>query len=489
MSIGRERERDNVSPQRRSLLPQKSGLRKESQHVPERSQTQSQSKSKPQLQQQAQPTQQQDSRLRLQRHRNAPSISSQRSGLAGSGESSTPSTPSVATPTETKAAGGGLPTQQKTQMAPPPRLERSTSLRQPAASRSGAPGNQTRGHTRNRSVQLEGKRLSGQLAPKQRDSATTTSTASTSSATRPTKPSFNTFQQHYSPKKQPKQPPPAATTTPITSQDPDSFLTASRPEVAALQTELLQLHLIHSSAIQTQTQWKASAEKQLQQRYKSVAAKYRSAIASDSATQRNINIQALQELSEYAKKSSGGRHDFTEQIRILSRTIQDVADLTDRRGGRYTAVVREFENWMERFNLSRGVQDSNREGGGINDGTTDFTTPIGSNWQSEVSRLNSKLELCLRELQSLDVGIESQQRVEGDKDSQPSSSSALSRVVFGHTELVTSMIEELETISKIEAEVVRAERERVREAVDQIVVDSNSRGNHHGERKGVWKTG
>lgn len=487
MSIGRERDRDNDSPQRRSLLPQKSGLRNDtSQHVPGLSRTQSQSKSKPQLQEQAKTTQQQDSRMRLQRHRNAPSISTQRSGLAKSGESSTPSTPSVATPTEPKAAGGGLPTQQqKTQMLPPPKLQRSASLRQPTTSRSGVPGSQTKSHARNRSVQLEGNRLSGQLAPKQRDSTATTSSASKSSAAKPAKPSFNTFQQHYSPKKQPKQPPPAAPTATLTPQDPDSFLTSSRPEVAALQTELLQLHLIHSSAIQSQAQWKSSAEKQLRQRYKSVAAKYQSVLASDSAAQQNTNIQALRNLSENAKKSSGGRHDFTEQLQILSRTIQDVTDLTDQRGGRYTDVVREFEKWVGRFNRSKGVQSLEPDDDGAEGAPADFITPIGRHWQTEVSRLNSKLDLCLRDLQSLDVGIENQQ----SEESEPSSTSALWRVVRGHTELVMSMIEELETMFKVEAEAVKAERERVKEAVDQIVLDSNNRGSYTRERKGVWKTG
>ncbi|KAK2765411.1 hypothetical protein FQN54_008257 [Arachnomyces sp. PD_36] len=488
-SLGRDRDRDNASPQRRSLLPQKSGFRRESQHIPERSQpqlqSQSQSKPKPQLQQPAQPAQQQESRMRLQRHRNAPSISSHRLSLARSGESSAPSTPTTATHTEAKV-GGGLPAQQqKTQMLPPSRLERSASLRQPASSRPGAPGSQTKSHARNRSVQLDGSRFSNQLALKQSESVASTPTASVASTSKSAKPSFNTFQQHYSPKKQPKPPPPTASTPTVQPTDPDSFLTASRPEVAALQTELLQLHLIHSSAVQTQTQWKASAEKQLRQRYKSVAAKYRSAIASDSAVQQNINTKALRELSENAKRNSGGRHDFTEQIRILSRTLQDVADMTDLRGGRYTLVVREFENWVERFNPSGKSQNASLDG----TATADFITPIGRNWQTEVSRLNSKLELCLRSLHSIDVTPEGPQKTGGGGDTQPCSLSALWRIVRGHTDLVSSMIDELETIWKIEAEVVRVERERVREAVDSIVLGPGSYGSRNGQRKGVWKTG
>ena len=484
---GQERERDksdNAAPQRRSLLPQKSNFRRsESQHVQEGSQLQSQ------------PPQRQESRLQLQpeKQRSGPSISPHRLGLVRPpSESSTTSTPSsIGTPSETKAPGG-LPTPQqqqlkKTQMLPPPRLERSASLRQTTSSRPGVAGGQPRGHTRHRSTQIDGSRLATQAGSKQGESNPPTPT--TSSAVKSGKPQFNTFQQHYSPRK-PSKPSSSTTATAktVSPPDPDLLLASSRPEIAALQTELLQLHLTHSSSIQTQTQWKISAEKQLQQRYKSVAGTYRSVLSSERDAQRHINIKALRDLSDNSNRHSGGRHDFTEQLQILSRTVQDVADLTDPRGGRYTSVLREFEEWIEGFNRLRGDGNLQHDA----DVTADFIAPIGRDWQAEISRLNTKLDLCLRDLQSLDVDIEHEQKNRDDGESvSSSSSSALCRAVRGHTALVFSMIEELETIWKIEAEVVRVERERVREAVDRIVIVEEGHGGVDGNnrtRQGIWKT-
>ena len=130
----------------------------------------------------------------------------------------------------------------KTDMPPPPvpRHGRSASLRQPlSASSPSSPGGQSvgvgaKGHTRHRS------QIVASAAP-----AKKVETPSTSTPTTPrSKASFTTYQQQFSPKKTVKSSAAAATSTAPAELDP-SLIPSSLPEVAALQTEVLQLHLFH----------------------------------------------------------------------------------------------------------------------------------------------------------------------------------------------------------------------------------------------------
>ncbi|KLJ05793.1 hypothetical protein EMPG_10766 [Blastomyces silverae] len=438
----------------------------------------------------------------------------------------------------------------KPQPANATRLERSASLRQPIASR----GTTAANHSRHQS-HLVGL-TKGYSGVKQGEGNT-----SSTPSLKANKPQFSTFQQHFSPKKGPKAKPPLppALTSPTTATASatatgtgNETSTQTHPHIAALQVELLQLHLLHADSIRARREWESSAERQLHKQHKSVVSKYRTLLAQEQAAQRHINNLALNKLAADCKthtnrstrnnninnNCNSGAYDFSQQIQVLSRVIQDVATLTDMRGGRYISCIRTFEKWFEHVArvrqgrtgsrkpsrsqepaMNKYGDDVDRSSNSNNDNDKsnheyEFIDPLSFKWKEEVAALGVKLELCARELDCLDVdvdvdvdvrmadgqqakGADSDMSMHGDGGDgyQYPPSSALVRAVKGHKMLLASMIDELEVMSAVEADVGKLERLWVRGAVDRLDSGGTAAaavagaGGGKEERRPVWVVG
>ncbi|CAI7594764.1 unnamed protein product [Penicillium pancosmium] len=364
----------------------------------------------------------------------------------GNVSNSTKSPLSMAPPSPRKQPTTRTPTQpaprpaspKKTTMPPPPRPVRSASLRQPPNNTKPGVGPQveTRGHARHRSQMLP-----GTVRKTQTDSA---STATAQKA----KPQFSSYQQHYSPKKPAVKPPTPTPGTHSASEADSLLIPASWPDIAALQTELLQLSLLHSNSLQRQADWKVESETRLRKKYDAVADQYRSTLGDEKQRQTHINMQAL---GYWAQNCQGhhGSSDFSEQIQILSQILQEVSDLVAQGGhGRYTRAVETFEAW---FYDSENIR-SHRESSGIADRVV-FINPLDLIWKEELQTLKAKLDLCMRQLGSLDV--QAFTGVEGLEQS------ALVRVTQSLYESTQLMIQEIHAMRTTESEIVRAEREQV----------------------------
>ncbi|PGH35016.1 hypothetical protein GX50_02150 [[Emmonsia] crescens] len=413
----------------------------------------------------------------------------------------------------------------KPQAANATRLERSASLRQPIASRTTSTAN----HSRNLSQVVSSTK--GHTGVKQGEG-----NPSSTPSLKANKPQFSTFQQHYSPKKGPKTKPPfpPASTSPTTATATATGTGAgieppsqTHPHIAGLQTELLQLHLLHADSLRARREWESSAEQQLRKEHKSVVSKYHTLLAREQAAQRHINILGLNKLAADSKtntnKNNNNNHnntsrpyDFSEQIQVLSRVIQDVADLTDMRGGRYVSCVRTFEKWFEHVARVRQGRVASRNGSRSRELAVDtcgddcddqnnhdndksrnkfeFIDPLSFKWKEEVAALGVKLELCARELDCLDVNVRIADAQEKDADMYGEGgngyppSSALVRTVNGHKMLLASMVEELEVMSAVEADVGKLERLWVRGAVDRLL-DSGGTIAGKEERRPAWVIG
>ncbi|KAL4891245.1 hypothetical protein BDV59DRAFT_203690 [Aspergillus ambiguus] len=353
------------------------------------------------------------------------------------------------------------PSPRKTDMPPPPRPVRSASLRQPTSSGPGA-SSTLRGHTRHRSV------------------VTTASTQPIAKKVEPPSPvtttprsrtQFTTFQQHYSPKKG-ATPQPA---TPSVRAPPDldpSLIPSSWPEIAALQTELLQLSLLHSSSLQQTAEWKATAESELRSLYESVARDYRGVLKEERDNQRQLNGQALHRWFGNCREHNGSL-GFAAQIQDLSRVLQEVCDLTESPGGRYANLVQEFESWFRQADEIRNV----RLYGEDELDPVAFVDPMKAAWKEEVQSMMLKLELCLRRLQSLDIlGYGEVERLE---------QSTLFRVAKGLDEMVNLMVGELNAVLRIEADIVRSERQWVSQVAEQQPAPKPLHGQP--PRVGMWR--
>jgi hypothetical protein len=250
---------------------------------------------------------------------------------------------------------------------------------------------------------------------------------------------------------------------------------ASRPDVAALQTEYLQLYLLRSLAAQKDVESRISSERHLRKQYDSVTKAYRGLRAQEKHTQTTINLTALQQWSGNIDERES-RDSFASQLQTLSRVIQEVTDLSEPHGGRYLQLVRTFEQWMrtvERVKESRKELSSDA----VRPEEPAFIHPLDQAWKDEIRTLNAKVELCLRELQSLGIGKL--------QDTEQLADSALFRIAKGHEGILAMMVDELKAMQKIEVEVVNLESLWIAHAADQLrSVDDENRVRN--TRRGAW---
>jgi len=234
-----------------------------------------------------------------------------------------------------------------------------------------------------------------------------------------------------------------------------------------MQTELLQLSLFHTNSLQRHNDWKSESEAHLRSKYDSVAGQYRSILGDEEMRQSQLNAQAL---SGWLKNCHNhrGSHDFSAQIQILSQILQEISDLvTSGMSGRYSQAVKTFELWFEQARLVQ--RDREYSGDGIS-----FVDPLDQTWKDELYALHAKLELCQRQLQSLDIlGFGEVERLE---------QSALTRVTRGMAESIQLMIQEINAMRTLEAELVRSERELVGQLVEGLTVPRDMSA----PRVGIW---
>lgn len=369
-------------------------------------------------------------------------------------------TPTLAPPSPRKKSALRSPTQtstrpaspKKTDMPPPPRPGRSASLRQPPGPGSG-PTVAPRGHARHRS----------QVVP---TGAKTVQPDVTPGAQR-ARAQFSTYQQHYSPKKPAKPPTP----TPGDGPGPGNLLVPSSwPDIAALQTELLQLSLFHSNSLQRHAGWGAESESRLRSKYDGVAGQYRSLLVDEKTRQRTVNAQALGFWQQNCRDHRGSP-EFPEQIQILSQVLQEISDLVTRgMNGRYSSVVEVLEQWLERVDQVRRLRESSA---GFHE--MDFIDPLDGIWKEELHALQVKLEMCTRHLQSLDIlGFGEVERLD---------QSALARVTQALVESIQLMTQEIQAMRAVEADVVRGERETVAGLAARLTSDLHEKPPARG---GIW---
>ncbi|KAL5335097.1 hypothetical protein BJX70DRAFT_332204 [Aspergillus crustosus] len=353
---------------------------------------------------------------------------------------------------------GRPPSPKKTDMPPPPRPIRSASLRQPKGLTSGPPM-VPRGHARHKSQVV-----SPTIKPPQTPASATTPRSKTQ---------FSTYQQQFSSKKTVKPPTPTPSSAP--SSDPiSSLLPSSWPEIAALQTELLQLSLLHTSWLQHNDQWESDAEAQLRSKYNSVAGDYKAILSVEKQAQGKLNGQALHYWIKNSREHNG-QQGFAEQVQLFSQIAQEVYDISDSHGGRYAMAILEFEKWLQNVEEVKGSRHSHVGGRGRGA----FIDPIRREWKEETNALVMKLELAFRQLQSLDIlGYSEVEALEG---------SALFRTAKGLADMLGQMIDELKVVRKIEGEIVKSETIRVSQLAQQLMEMQPRETAQTIPRSGLWR--
>ncbi|RGP63689.1 aga1 a-agglutinin anchor subunit [Fusarium sporotrichioides] len=255
------------------------------------------------------------------------------------------------------------------------------------------------------------------------------------------RPAFSTLQQHYSPAK--SSAPKPLTSTFLAPPSPSKLPAnvAASAETSRLQTELLQLHLLHRDAPAVDAAWRASAERKLGEQFSNLAAESKQIDDQEKAEVEKENILALRQWAVV-----GG---LEERIQVLDSVMSGLWALEEP-GGRYARAVRRFERWVERM---CEIEEARREGGALlQESDVLFIGELDSAWKDECAGLVRRLDTLKRQLSQLgDFPTEGQ----GEDDTKEKSS--LQRMVEGSRELVHGMLTELNVMEDIERDALARE--------------------------------
>lgn len=369
-------------------------------------------------------------------------------------------------PIKTQQNGTKPTAPKKPSMPPLARPTRSASLRQPSAPKMSGVG-ETRGHARHRS---QASSTTPVLSAPSREKAAATT------AVKP-RPQFTTYQQHFSPKKE------APGTTAAGDRRNTGKSAAGSdlpPETVALQTEFLQLYLLHSSSIQQSAELKSAAERQLRDKYNDVAASYRKILDEERRKQEQLNLEALYDWSVESASLAEHNHgaSFPVEIQNFSRVTQEVADMTADGAGRYALAVQVFEHWLDRVKyIQRSRENEHDASSGAE---PQYIDSLGSVWRNEVDDLTVKAQLCLRELSKMTIFV-----IDENGFCEKHSSSALVQIARKYRDVLMCMIDELKSMRAVEVETVSLEQAWIARAADQADVETCQ---GMSTRAGIWRT-
>lgn len=213
---------------------------------------------------------------------------------------------------------------------------------------------------------------------------------------------------------------------------------AATAETNKLQTELLQLYLLHKDAGSVNEQWHASAKRIFGQRFHEICDTNKALSELETAAVEERNIAALQSWAY------GDR--LEENIQGLDQALTGVWMLSEP-GGRYARITRRFERWIDHVCEIEDAR-ADEDGGQILLEThkSIFIEPLDDAWTEECVALSHRLAGWQRQLDELDDVADARKH------------SALSQVLAGAKGLVEDMAAELQIMENIaEAALAREE--------------------------------
>jgi hypothetical protein len=267
----------------------------------------------------------------------------------------------------------------------------------------------------------------------------------TEEPTKTTKPAFSTLQQHFTPRKTGK----ALTSTFLHPAPTSGVSTTLAPEIITLQSELLQLHLLHTASADVSQHWHLSARQTLHKKFLEVASLHQAMLEYERAGQEQKNLQALLEWS--GGSSSMG---LIEYVQILSGPLHELPSLLEP-GGRCERLVDEFDRWMTRVEYLW----STRSDAALRDGDSRSIEGLSDEWKGENMALIRKVTSFARDLEQV---------------RKPSSGSSIAGIVETCTTLLRGLSEELQLMQTLETGVVAKEKDWVEARLQAIARDAGT---------------
>lgn len=265
------------------------------------------------------------------------------------------------------------------------------------------------------------------------------------------KPAFSTLQQHFSPAKSlaPKPHPAAFLAPPSPSKLPSNI--AISAETTKLQTELLQLHLLHKDSSRLANEWRASAKRKLGARFQAVVSQNDQLVQLEVAETGRINATALKKWQDLGVPGWG----LEERIQILDDVVTGVWNLGEP-GGRYAKLVRKFDRWVRRCEQ---IMEARAHDDDLEDNEVAFLEELDSGWRDDCLILSRKLETWRDNLKDL---------------GKPDCGSSLGAVVNGMNRLVEGMLTELEIMARVERDAMSMELEWIKGMNEDVTDDEQT---------------
>ncbi|WYZ40551.1 hypothetical protein EsH8_IV_000892 [Colletotrichum jinshuiense] len=281
------------------------------------------------------------------------------------------------------------------------------------------------------------------------------------------RPAFSTLQQHYSPAK--SQAPKPLTATYLAPPSPSKLPTnvALSAETSRLQTELLQLHLLHRELPSVTSQWHASARAKLADRHAALGKSSKDLAALEADAAERLNVAALHRwAAASASPTKGGRgRSLEDKIQRLDALVTFLWSL-DSPGGKHHRLVRTFERWassLSDLEAARARAEDARDPSALLDPNLEvrFGGGLDDRWKEESSALVRRLEGWNAQLRDFDY-VDDHGDGDGDGEGKATQVPSLKRMLDGCRSLIRDMLDELAVMEQIEAAAVERETEWIR---------------------------
>jgi hypothetical protein len=262
--------------------------------------------------------------------------------------------------------------------------------------------------------------------------------------TKAARPAFSTLQQHFTPRKTGKAP-----TSTFLHPAPASGANALPSEIINIQSELLQLHLLHATSAKVGHQWQQSAKRSLHKKFEEVACLHQAMLEYERTGREEKNLQALLEWSTGI--SSLG---LVEYIQILSGPLHELPSLLES-GGRFERLADEFERWTLRVEHIWSARTSSMP----SEGDLGSIEGLDDSWKAENAALIRKVTSFARDLEQV---------------RQPSVGSSIASIVDTCRSLLEGLSDELQLMQATEIDVVSKEKEWIEVRLQAITRDVSS---------------
>ena len=208
--------------------------------------------------------------------------------------------------------------------------------------------------------------------------------------------------------------------------------------------ELLHAHVIHRNSQATEEEWKASARRHYQKRFKVLQDRSKELDEKEIAHLEQKNAGAL---IDWGNQKDGMTLD--QKIHKVSSILDQVWRLSAAEG-QYTHAIQAFEHWLL---AAEGVRQRRKAG---KDARARFgvVEGLGDGWKAEVQSLHDSLVEAASDIMALCEIF--------------ADSSDIQRCILVTTEALTHMLEELELITSIEEQMTADEQTWVKGSINDI---------------------